>query len=243
MQKNITIKSEDGKFNIYGVLDQKIKSDKLIVFVHGLTGHKNEHQFYNAAKFFTSKQFTTFRFDLYSGEKNGRKLDDCAISTHSEDLNQVIKYFQKKFSEIYLVGHSLGGPTILGADIKNIKKIVLWDPSVNLTNEDDDEWYYFDKKVSAYIVNWGPSYIVSKRMIKEWENFEYRKWIENCTMPLKIICAGQGVLKKEWKKIISDFNCRAKLVIVNGAGHCFDEKDTENQLLKETYSWFKKTSE
>lgn len=239
MQKNITIKSKDKKFNIHGVLDQAINSNKLIIFVHGLAGHKNEHHFYNAAKFFTNKNFNTYRFDLYSGEKNGRRLEECTIATHSEDLNQVIKNFEKKFSEIYLVGHSLGGPTILGADIKNVKKIVLWDPSINLANGYDDDWYFFDKKLNAYIANWGPSYIVSKGMIEEWKNVEYRKWINNCTMPLKIICAGRGILKKEWKKIIGDFNCKTKLVIVDDAGHCFDEKDTERQLLKETYSWFK----
>lgn len=239
MQKNITIKSKDKKFNIYGVFDQNIKSDKLIIFIHGLTGHKNEHLFYNAAKFFTNKRFSTYRFDLYSGEKNGRRLDDCTISKHSEDLNQVIKFFQKKFYTIYLVGHSLGGPTVLGADLKDIKKIVLWDPSVNLSNEEDEVWYRFDKKINAYMVSWGPSYMVSKEMIEEWKNIEYEEWIENCKSPLNVICAGRGILKKEWKKIISDFNCKTKLTIINDAGHCFDEKDTENQLFKETFSWFK----
>ena len=149
MQKNITIKSKNKKFNIYGVFDQKIKSDKIIIFVHGLTGHKNVHQFYNAVNFFNNKKFVTFRFDLYSSEKSGRKLENCTIATHSEDLNQVIKYFKNKFSNIYLVGHSLGGPTILEADLENIKKIVLWDPSVNLSYEDNKEWYRFDKKINA----------------------------------------------------------------------------------------------
>ncbi|RLC37614.1 hypothetical protein DRH27_03665 [Candidatus Falkowbacteria bacterium] len=239
MQKSIIIKSKDKKFNIYGVLDQKIKSNKLIVFVHGLTGHKNEHQFYNAAKFFNNKKFATFRFDLYTGEKSGRSLENCTIKTHSEDLNQVIKYFKNKFSSIYLVGHSLGGPSIFEAEIKNIKKIVLWDPSINLTNEDDDDWYRFDKNINAYIVSWGPSYIVSKKMVSDWQKLDYNKWINKTTMPLKIICAGQGVLKKEWKKIISKFKCKKELVIIKEAGHCFDEKDTEIKLFKETLSWLK----
>lgn len=67
MQKQIIIKTKDKQNNIYGVLDYQTKKDKLIIFVHGLTGHKNEHQFYNASKYFTTKNFAVFRFDLYSG--------------------------------------------------------------------------------------------------------------------------------------------------------------------------------
>ncbi|MFH1773276.1 MAG: alpha/beta fold hydrolase [Patescibacteria group bacterium] len=239
MQKNIIIKSKDNKFNIYGVLDQRIKTEKLIIFVHGLTGHKNEHQFYNAVSFFNNKKFATFRFDLYSGEKKGRKLENCEISTYSEYLNQVIKHFKNKYKNIFLVGHSLGGSTILEANLKDIAKIVLWDPSVNLTNEDDKEWYYFNKKIGAFIVSWGPSYIVSNKMIKGWENFNYSKWISNATMPLKIICAGRGILKNDWKKLISQFSNKTNLVVIKEAGHCFDEEDTENKLFQETHSWFK----
>ena len=237
MQKKITIKSKDKKFNIYGVLDQNTKTDKLIIFVHGLAGNKNEHQFYNAAKFFNNRNFATFRFDLYSGEKNGRKLENCTISTHSEDLNQVINYFKNKFSRLYLVGHSLGGPSVLEANLKDIKKVVLWDPSVNLTYANNDH-FYFNKKIKAYIVNWGPSIIVSKKMIEDWKLLDIRKWINNTSTPLKVICAGKGILKKEWKKIIGKFKCRHEFEIIKEAGHIFDEKDTETKLFKKTLSWF-----
>lgn len=238
MQKNITLKSKDKKANIYGVLDQRTKTNKIIIFVHGLTGHKNEHQFYNATKFFNKKNFATFRFDLYSGEKGGRRLEDCSIETHSHDLEQVIKYFNKKFKKIFLVGHSLGGPTIFGANINNISKIVLWDPSVNLEAK-DNQWYRFDKKINAYVVDWGVNYIIGKTLINDWKKLDYKKWTENLTIPLKVICAGQGILKKEWGKIIKKFKCEKEFIIIKKAGHCFDEDETENKLFKETLLWFK----
>lgn len=239
MQKNIIIKSKDKKFNIYGVLDRKAKTDRVIIFVHGLTGNKNEHQFYNAAKYFNDLGFAAFRFDLYSDKENGRKLEDCAISTHSEDLNQVISYFKNKFSRLFLVGHSLGGPTILGADLKGIEKIVLWDPAVNLPKTAKRKFYYFNKEINAYIVSWGTSFIIGKKMIEDWKHLDLSKWVNNTEVPLKIICAGKGILKEEWKKIIGQFKSKNKLAIIKKAGHSFDEENTEAELFKETLAWFK----
>jgi len=239
MQKDLIIKSRDKKFKIYGVLDQKHKTNKLIIFVHGLTGHKNEHHFYNAAKFFTDKKFATFRFDLYTGKKGGRRLENCTISTHSDDLNQVISYFKKKFKVIYLVGHSLGGPTVLGANLKDIQKIVLWDPAARLNMEVTKDWCFFDKKIGAYIVYWGVSFIIGKKMIDEWKELDYGEWIKNTAIPLKVICAGQGILKKEWKKIIGRFKNKNELVVIREAGHVFDELDTETKLFMETLAWLR----
>lgn len=55
MQKEVRIKTTDKK-TIFGTLDTpKGKSKGLIIFVHGLTGHHNEHIFFNAAKYFTKK--------------------------------------------------------------------------------------------------------------------------------------------------------------------------------------------
>jgi pimeloyl-ACP methyl ester carboxylesterase len=241
MQKNIAIKTKDKQFKIYGVFDGADDSDALVILVHGLTGNKNQHQFYNAAKYFNHQGFATYRFDLYSGEKNGRSLEDCAISTHTEDLNDVIGYFRSKFKNIYLIGHSLGGPTILDADLSAITRIVLWDPSVNSKTEDEEfNWCRFNRSLNAYVASWGISYIVNKKLFEEWNNLDYEKWVANCKAPLKVVCAGNGILKGEWKKLIKSFETEKELVVVKKAGHCFDEENVEAELFDETLAWFVK---
>ncbi len=240
MQKNLVLKTTDKNFRIYGVLDALPRSSKLIIFVHGLTGHKNEHHFYNAAKFFNQKGFDTFRFDLYSGEAKGRRLERCSIITHSLDVGAVIRYFAKKYKNIYLVGHSLGGPSILGADLSGVKKIVLWDPSCSSDEESQESWCVYDKKIGAYRVDWGVTYLMSKEMVDDWRNLDSEKWYKNCIVPLKVVAAGKGFLKKEWKKLIHGFSAKHELVVISGAGHCFDEGDTEQSLFRETLTWFKK---
>lgn len=54
MQKEVKIKTGDKKV-IYGTLDTVAKSGTLVIFVHGLGGHQNEHLFYNAVKYFTNQ--------------------------------------------------------------------------------------------------------------------------------------------------------------------------------------------
>ena len=237
MQEKIIIDTKDNK-KIYGVLDQAQNSNKLIVFVHGLTGHKNEHIFYNAGKFFPAKGFSVFRFDLYSDEPGGRKLHECDISTHSEDLNLVLEHFKEKYEEIFLVGHSLGGPTVLGADLSFVKRIVLWDPSGRLNPKIDGEWYEYNEGLDCYVVKWSVHHLIGKKMIAEWESVDYQKWTENCFSPLKVICAGDGVLKNKWEKFVKEFKVETEYKQISSAGHCFDEEGAEEQLFQETLNWF-----
>src|SRR3989344_1297461 len=118
MEKEIKIKTSDGKY-IYGVLrlpnsGTLLRERPLIIFVHGLTGHKNEHIFFNSARFFANRDWPSFRFDLYGDEKYSRHLQNCTLDTHAKDLDQVIDYFKNRgVKKVFVVGHSYGGLTIL----------------------------------------------------------------------------------------------------------------------------------
>ena len=54
MEEEIKIPLEDKKY-LYGILRGHLNKP-LVVFVHGFTGYKNEHQFFNAARFFERPQ-------------------------------------------------------------------------------------------------------------------------------------------------------------------------------------------
>ena len=110
MESNITIPTPDD-YLIHGIL--RDKGTTLVIFVHGLAGNVHQALFYNASRFFANKGYATFCFDLYSGEEKGRLLSECSIETHAADVTTVLKHFCSKYDKIYLVGHSLGGPSIL----------------------------------------------------------------------------------------------------------------------------------
>lgn len=237
MEKEIKIKTSDNHI-IYGVLNTpNKKTEKLIIFVHGITGHKNEHIFYNAKNFFTKYGYATFRFDLYSEEKKGRSLTGVGISTHAKDINTVMDFFSKKYKKIYGVGHSLGAPSILFSETDNLEGVVFWDAADCSTKL--DKLGKFNKKLGMYILDWGNVYLLSKKMVDEWNNFSPKREIKSLRRPFKIITAECGA-HKAGKLYYTHANKPKSISTIKKAGHNFDEEGTEKKLFEETLSWFKK---
>lgn len=239
MEREVVLKTKDGH-NIYGMLTLPRRATRrLVVFVHGLTGHKNEHLFYNGARFFARRGVASFRFDLYSGEKGGRSLMNCTCLTHAGDIDAVVKRFQKRFSKIYLVGHSLGGPSVLMADVKKIFGIVLWDPSSRAT------LLKLAGKIprlgSSYVLKWGTEHLVGKKMRDEWLRFSTPEQLTGkITVPLLVLCAGKGILKKGGMDYCKYAKGPSRFAVIKNAGHCFDENETAQDLLLETAKWIRR---
>ncbi len=242
MEKQIKI-SIDKKKKVYGFLRGNL-FDTLVMFVHGLTGDMNEHQFFNGARFFEKKEFSSFRFNLYSWQKDARKLHECTLTTHAFDLDLVIKYFRKKgVKKIFVAGHSYGGKTILMSDKKNFNAVVLWDPSHNLYPAfSDPSSLVYVKNLKGYIESNDTSYgfLIGEKMVKEEKSYPWKEKIKEIKVPIKIICAEKGVLVRGCKLYYKFANKPKSLVIIKGANHCFDEEGAEKKLFQETVDWFDK---
>jgi hypothetical protein len=229
MEKSVRIRTPDKKF-IYGTLNGTSRQN-LVVFVHGLTGHQNEHIFYNAARFFPKKGFSTFRFDLYSFPKDARKLHETTIAQHAADVATVVRHF-RKYKNIFLVGHSLGGPSILLSTLSGVKGVVLWDPSLGRTGL----WGKYVKAIDKYVLDWNVSYLMSMKMYDEWGSLpDQVKIVNDLSIPVRIIFAEKGELRKRWKKV-------KDCVIIKNATHTFDEEGAEEELFTHTLSFVKKYS-
>lgn len=242
METSLKLKTSD-KHIIYGTLrSSNTKSNVLLIFVHGLTGNQNEHIFFNGARFFEKQKIDTFRFDLYSGEKGGRSLSHCGISTHAQDLNTVVKYFRKKYKTIFVAGHSLGGVTVLASDTHFVDGIILWDSSQrNKLSAQTRKTY--DKKREAYISTWGTEFLIGKQMKQEWESFPIPKIaIQNIHKPIKMIVAGKGWLINAGKEYFKYAQEPKAFSLIKGAGHTFDEDGVEQELFEETKRFIKKYS-
>lgn len=239
MEKEIKIPIGSKKY-IYGTLRGSLKNP-LVIFVHGFTGYRNEHQFFNGARFFEKKGYSSFRFNLYDWKKDTRKLEECTLSLHGEDLDTVVDYFRSNsVKKIFVVGHSFGGVSVLLSKKKGFDAAVLWDSSgdkdVKLKAKyikELDKYYYEGE--SAY------GFTISKEMYEENNNkLKPSELVKEIHVPIKIIAAGSGVLINEGKQFLQNANNPKSFAIIPGATHCFDEDGAEEMLFEETYQFLKK---
>lgn len=236
MRKEIKIKTPDNHI-IYGTLDSN-RNKILLIFVHGITGNQNEHQYFNATQFFTKRGFDTFRFDFYSDEDDARSLSESTITSHSNDLELIINELKEQYKKVILVGHSLGALVILKTNLSSISKIVLWDPTTGFENIEDEDGEY-SSRLDKYILHWGMDIIVGKGMVEEWKSFNVGKLIKNLSIPCKFIFADNCNKNELWKPFLNKIKTEHKSVIINGATHCFVEEGTEQKLFEETLKWIK----
>lgn len=238
MEQKIEIKTPDNHI-IYGTLNQlPNNNDTLIIFVHGLSGNQHEHHYFNAVPFFNEKGFSVFRFDFYARELKARQLSKSTITTHAEDLESVIKHFKDNYKNIVLVGHSLGTLAILKANLSDISKIVLWDPTVNF-NDIKGRNNSFNTDLNQYIFHWGMDILINNQMIEEWKKIDLTELIDKINVPCKFVFAGDRKKYVLWEPFLKKINIKNEIAIIEWATHCFYEEWTEQKLFKETLDWLK----
>ena len=233
MEEKITLETADN-FLLYGILNSKQKSDNLIIFVHGITGHQNEHQYFNAVPYFTEKGFDVFRFNLYGGGPKSREMINVSLSIHGEDITTVLKHFKPLYKNIFLVGHSLGGPSIMFSDYSDAQSLVFWDPAFEFQEWEHKEMA-FQPQLDKYIFFWGRDYLVSKEILREWQVFDLNL-LEKITKPVRVIRAEKNNMPDNWVSYIEKTqNC--KITTIPNADHSFCVEGTEQELFLQTYEW------
>ena len=247
MEKELAIPTADGH-RIHGVLNYEGKRpDKVVVFVHGLNGDILESKYKNASTLYPKKGFATFRFALYSGLPGARKLVKSTLKTHAKDLDRVVSKMRAAgFSQIYLVGHSYGAPSILLAKNKGVNGVVFWDG----TTEDRlgkakrlPSILGYVSSQKAYLLNWGTQFLVGKKMFEVEERMpKYSSLIGKLRAPLKVMLAGDGILADSWKSILGKKTPTRDWTVIPGASHNFEQEGKEEKLLAETLSWLQGVS-
>ncbi len=233
-EKILRIKTKDNFF-IHGVLNQISPSNVLLIFVHGLTGEKENHLYYNGARYFPAHDVHTFRFDLFSNGEKGRTLSDCSISGFAADLNDVVDYFADDYGEIHVVGHSIGGCAVMNSNTAYITSLVLWDTALSTPTTTDSKFAYnehFDK----YIAHLKIEYFLSKQLIEE-RSHQDEQVVAKVKCPMKLIFAGNNVAQNSWESRKSSINVHHQIVTIEGAGHGFNEYGVDAPLLLETLQW------
>lgn len=237
------LKTPDG-YIIHGETDFAVegqRSDKVLVLVHGLTGHMAEYHIKGAANYFSSYGYDVIRFNLYDGD-GGRCLTDCTLQTHASDLNQVLAEKAQNYQKLFIAGHSYGGPTIMIAQPGQATALSLWDPAFNLPSVIGSDHLRVEKQDGYYIWRKAVEVVLGIPMIEERrdrydtdECLELSKAISE--VPIQVIAADQGYGGDvySWHSAGHEKNHRH---VIDNADHCFWRGDVFNQVLDKTHQWF-----
>lgn len=239
MELNFQIETEEGHL-IYGTQRyQEPHPTKVVIFVHGLTGNPNEVIHWLGADFVNKNGFAAVRFELYGCEPRARIFDQTSVRDHAVDLNRIQQFCRDEgYQQIYLVGHSLGGPVILLSDTSNVSSIVLWDPTYN-TKFLVESSSKFDKALNGRVIDWGIKQFWGNKMADELLSFpDCGELISKVKVPIKIIIAENRASDHTPDKYFGYANEPKAMITIPGSTHCFTEEHAPDILFRETLSWF-----
>lgn len=235
MQEDITIKL-NSKTKVYGIfLKPKDSTNRLIIFIHGFLSNQEHHLIHNAAHYFCQRGYNTFRYNLYGYQNDARKTNSTSFRTLARDLSKIVSKFKGQYSKITLVAHSLGAFIALLTRTSDISGLILWEPSLH-----PKEMFKNVKKDGFYnIFDLGYEARIHQNAIASMFNLPtLQTLLGKIHKPIAIISA-----EKTGKKIGEHYYTLAsepkKFSVISGAGHNFDEVDTESQLFKLTLEWSK----
>ncbi len=235
MEKYIQIPTTDS-FVISGILNSHKKTDKLIIFIHGLTGDSSEAHYYLGQKYFTERWYDVFRFRFYHKYKNTRNLHETSIQEHGVDVEAVINNFEGEYSEIILITHSLWGPSVLRANnIPNqVKMIIHWDPAFDTSTALSK---CFQKQSDIFYMNSGKNIQISHKIYDELIENPWMKLLKESDKNHYIIFAGKNN-KIDFKSQIDALSIES--CIIEWANHWFTQEWKYEELFEKTLEYINK---
>lgn len=224
-EKELIIPVHKG-FNAYGNLVRKGKSKKLLILLPGLFNNKEHHLFYNASHFFSENNYAVWRYNLYGPQKKARKFEKTKFSDFTDDIEKIVEYFRKDYSDISLLAHSLSVWNALLTSTKNINKLVFWEPSLH------PQEIFAERSINVGFSIKVPKLVQNsiKMVPKENELFS------NLTKPLLIVSAGKAnpSIGRRYFELVRS---QKTFKIIPTSNHTFDQD--ESKLFSITLKWLR----
>lgn len=213
------------------------KSDKLFIAIHGNMSHKEDPVIELLADVAVPSGYQVLGFDL---PEHGERKDDgisCKVHNCVSELESVLDYAKRRFSEISLFACSIGAYfSLLACSDKNLKQALFLSPIVNM---------------EKIIVNMMEAFGISEDELKQkeviailnapalyWDYYCYVKEhpIEKWNIDTSILYGSNDNLcsLKDLKSFSEKFNCH--ITIIDGGDHYFHTQEQLNFYL----SWLQK---
>ncbi len=256
MKKHIKITTKDN-FILDGIFTPADNSLRGIVFVHGMTGDKDDEGiFVRAETKLNELGFSLLRFDFRAhGESQGNSIKDFTILGELIDLEAAMSFMKNEGIEwLGLAGASFGGgiaALYVGSHKDKIKKLFLANPVL-----DYGKWYlkpntpwtkkYFInalERIDKYgFIEVGSNKLkVGRKLFEEMKAYNPCEELKKYTNPLLIVHGDKDSIVA-YQDVMACFNSlpsgEKELKIITGSEHGFHEEPYETEVVAMIVSFF-----
>ncbi|MDD3181230.1 MAG: alpha/beta hydrolase [Alphaproteobacteria bacterium] len=239
-EETFTLPTPDDK-KIYGILNKSTNPNgKVVVLSHGMTDHYHGYLAVIARNVFTAQGYDVVGFNYYAFENDARKLNECTIQTHADDLNLICNHFRPSYDKLCIAGHSYGGYAIIVANT-GADALAFWDSSFVPY---ESFWKEHAPKLEStrfHIHGWGCYNLTNPAMIKLDQNTSEAGAVamaQKITAPSLVVLAAESQENPVRTILYDSLACPKKLIDIDGANHMFTNGHTVYDLLDTTMEWF-----
>lgn len=216
-------------------------SRRIVIFLHGFTGNKNESHFLfsRQAKLFDKNNIDSIRLDYYgSGDSDG-EFQDMDFYDLIKQGKLIIDYVKTLgYKEIYLEGMSMGGALAIKLASPEISKLILISPAINMKDLTKN---IFDNTLILPNGNADlKSLELSRKFQKSVESVELFEATIKLDIPTLII-QGTNDLAVPYKNalIVKEKIKNSKLITVEGGDHLYSSKKFMDILFSSVLKFVK----
>lgn len=231
MTKDIHIKVRG--LILKGVLENS-EARKLMILVHGFTGdmHGPDNIFEKLSTKLQEHNFAVLRFSFVGTPPSEGDFRDMTVELETEDLREIIIYAQSMgYSQIGLLGESMGGTVVTKAYEETIKTVVFWYSTFNFSKDAFMNYYregeQNELKAKGYVLTDG--YKVGKKFIDQIPTIDVEKETPKIVCPV-LFLHGDSDTDVPYRQSVEAF-ARAhepkELHLIKGANHCFINEQKE----------------
>jgi dienelactone hydrolase len=185
--------------------------------------------------------FCVLRFNFYGAEVDARKMNECTIETHADDLDLAVQWMKdrQQGQKVSVVGHGLGGMTVLCSKARGFDAAVLWDPTHpsqgDFRKRTDAAWL---EELGRWRWDWrGIPLLVTPAYTESWRRAPADAGAAGLAVPLLVVAAGDGPGADRARRYVELAQEPKRFTAIANANGSFLTDEASAQLLEETISW------
>jgi len=231
MTKPIDIKVNNK--TIKGVLENP-QGKILAIIVHGFTGVMDGYKDINKklSIVLQEKNYAVLRFNFLGTPPSEGEYRDMTVESQTVELNAVIKHVKSLgYSDIILIGESMGGTIVASSYDDSIKAVVFWYTAFDFADSDFSMLFTDSAKEelskNRHVICDG--FEVGEKFIEEIKFINVYDKLKNIKCPVLLLHGDKDteVPYQQSEKAFEMLSGEKKIKIIEGADHCFAGEQEE----------------